>query len=130
MALPDAEPKAGAPRVLLVDDDEGFVETFGALLARAGYAVTTKTTYGAARQHLGSNQADVLITDIRLDSEVNGWQLAKYATQQQPSVPVIVITGWSDAREAEIEYFRVPVFLKPFDPEEVLAYLQAAMPAA
>jgi len=112
--------------VLLVDDDLGFVETFGALLEREGFAVIAECTYATAVQYLSSHTPDLLITDIRLGA-ASGWELAKYAKRHQPALPVIVVTAWCDAFEAEVEYFHTPVFLKPFEPDDLLAYLRSTV---
>ena len=126
MAIPhrpicsDGQP---APSVFLVDDDSGFVETFGALLRVEGYSVDVALTAADARDHLASHTPDVLITDIRLGSQ-NGWKLAKDAIRRQPSLRVIVVTGCADHLDAEAEYWSLPVFLKPFNPDGLLAHLR------
>ena len=112
--------------VLLVDDDAGFVETLRALLEREGLAVIAKGTYATAVQYLSSHSPDVLITDIRLGS-ASGWDLAKYAKRLRPELPVIVVTAWCSAFEAEVEYFDLPVFLKPFEPGDLLTYLRSTV---
>jgi DNA-binding NtrC family response regulator len=111
--------------VVLVDDDLTFVETFGALLRLEGYSVEVARTAADARACLDQHQADILITDIRLGSQSQtGWQLAKYARTQWPNVKVIVVTGFADHLEAEAEYWSVPVFLKPFDPNGLIDHLR------
>jgi DNA-binding NtrC family response regulator len=112
--------------VLLVDDDAGFVETLRALLEREGLVVIAKGTYATAVQYLSSHTPDVLITDTRLGS-ANGWDLAKYAKRLRPELPVIVVTAWCSAFEAEIEYFELPIFLKPFEPDDLLTYLRSTV---
>lgn len=111
------------PSVVLVDDDPGFVETFGALLRHEGYSVDIARTASDARDYLATHTPDILITDIRLGSQ-NGWQLAKYARTHQPDMRVIVVTGFADHLEADAEYWRLPVFLKPFDPDGLLDHLR------
>lgn len=111
--------------VVLVDDDPTFVDTFAALLRHEGYSVETAGTVSDARDCLESHTPDVLITDIRLGSQShNGWQLAKYTKRHRPGVRVIVVTGFADHLEAEAEYWSVPVFLKPFDPDGLLDHLR------
>jgi DNA-binding NtrC family response regulator len=112
--------------VVLVDDDPGFVETLSALLRFEGYSVVTEYTFSAALKHLANHRADVLITDVSLGTKGgNGWQLAKYATQHQPDLRVIVVTAMADHLDADVEYWRLPVFLKPFDPDQLLAHLRS-----
>ena len=116
---------AGVParQVVLVDDDPGFVETLGALLRYEGYSVVTEHTFSGALSYLTNHKPDVLITDIGLGSQ-NGWQLAKRAAQHQPNLQVIVVTALADHLDADLEYWRLPVFLKPFDPDQLISHLR------
>jgi DNA-binding NtrC family response regulator len=109
--------------VLLVDDDPGFVETLTHLLRLEGYTVIAASTFDAAVQSLGASSPDVLITDIALGRS-NGWGLVRYANHRHPGLHVIVITGDADLFNAKWEYFRTPVFLKPFDPDALFKYLR------
>ena len=112
------------PEILLVDDDATFCDTLRMLLDGEGFTVVTERTLVGATNYLSSAQPDLLITDIRLD-DGNGWNVAKYANQQYPMLPIVVVTGFCASRDdAEAEYARVPVFLKPFDPEDLLAYIR------
>jgi DNA-binding response OmpR family regulator len=111
------------PEVLLVDDDASFVETFGALLTHEGFVVIAEFTYRAALRYLSSHTPDVLITDIRLGRS-NGWSLVRYATHRQPGLPVIVVTAWDDT---DAHYGDIRVFVKPFEPEDVVRYLRSAL---
>ena len=110
--------------VLLVDDDPSFVETFGSCLSHEGYTVVAELTLPGALQYLTSHTPDAVITDIHLGPH-NGWELAKHIKLRQPTLPVVVLTGWAD--QMEVECWRIPVFLKPFDSDDVLAYLGSTL---
>jgi CheY-like chemotaxis protein len=115
-----------AREVLLVDDDPSFVETFGWFLSREGYAVAVEHTFPGALRYLTSHTPDAVITDIHLGTQ-NGWELAKHIKLRQPALPVIVITGWADHSDTELEHWLLPVFLKPFDSDDVLQYLRSML---
>jgi DNA-binding response OmpR family regulator len=117
-------PSAAVCEVVLVDDDADFAQMLGALLSQEGYSVVTELTYSGAVQYLATHTPDILITDIRLGKE-NGWQLAKQARAHQPNLQVIVVTGLANHLDADAEYWRLPVFLKPFDPDHLFTYLRA-----
>jgi DNA-binding NtrC family response regulator len=108
---------------LLVDDDPAFVETLGALLRFEGYAVIPACTFHSALHYLSAHTLDILITDIAIGPS-NGWELVRYANQHQPNLPVVVVTGHADLLAAKWEYFHTPVFLKPFDPDDLFDYLR------
>jgi DNA-binding NtrC family response regulator len=118
-------PSPAVCEVVLVDDDADFAQTLGTLLIREGYSVVTEHTYSGAIQYLATHTPDILITDIRLGKE-NGWQLAKQARAHQPNLQVIVVTGNANHLDADSEYWRLPVFLKPFDPDLLFTYLRSS----
>jgi DNA-binding NtrC family response regulator len=109
--------------VLVVDDDPGLVHTLTMLLRLEGYLVTAESRVDAAMQHLCVSTPDVLITDIAI-GRANGWDLVRYANQHHPGLPVIVVTGAADLFAAKWEYFETPVFLKPFNPDELIEHLR------
>jgi CheY-like chemotaxis protein len=81
-------------RVLLVDDDELVRFALMEMLSDAGYEVVeTGDPVDALGlpEHLGP--PDVLITDIELHSELNGFEVASYAHQLWPKVRIILISG-------------------------------------
>ena len=121
-------PASGGDRlgrqVLLVDDDVGFVETFSVLLRRAGYTVIAEFTQAAALTYLSSHTPDALITDLRLGDD-DGWSLTHFARKYQPSLPVIIVTGgWCEIAGDDCRS-QVPIFLKPFEPDALLRYLES-----
>jgi DNA-binding NtrC family response regulator len=109
--------------VLLVDDDPGFVQTLAMLLRCEGYTVISVSTVDAAVHSLRASTPDVLITDIAIGRS-NGWDLVRSENQHNPELPVIVVTGDANLFDAKWEYFHTPVFLKPFDPDELFDYLR------
>jgi CheY-like chemotaxis protein len=111
------------PEVLLVDDDRAFVETLAMLLRLEGYTVTAAFSVDAAVRYLGASTPDVLISDIEIGRS-NGWELVRYANRYNPDLHVVVVTGDADLFAAKWEYFYTPVFLKPFDPNQLLDHLR------
>ena len=112
------------PQILLVDDDMTFVQTCGALLRLHGYDVVAEFTLRDSMRFLRSHTPDVLITDLRL-VDGDGWDLVQYAVLHQARLPVVVVTGTAYVMETEGCYGRIPVFLKPFDPDALLRYLES-----
>jgi DNA-binding NtrC family response regulator len=111
--------------IVLVDDDLTFTETLGALLGRAGFTVVTAPSYAEARAYLSEHTPNALITDVRLESWESGWQLVQFARDQQPSLPIVVVTGFAnDHTYHEALRFRTPLFLKPFDADELVTFMK------
>jgi DNA-binding response OmpR family regulator len=120
----DAQRRPAGRAILLVDDDVTFVETLGALLRAAGYVVIAEYSQTGAMRYLTSHTPDALITDLRL-GDGEGWTLAEFAREHQPSLPIVIVTGWSYVVPDGEGFERIPVFLKPFDPNLLLTYLDS-----
>ena len=82
--------------ILLVDDDEFVRAVLAEILNDAGHRVVET---GDPVDALGLPEAlgppDVLITDIDLRSELNGFEVASYAHHLWPKVQIILISGLS-----------------------------------
>ncbi|MBV9609139.1 MAG: response regulator [Acidobacteria bacterium] len=63
--------------LLLVDDEPGISSTLKQILEREGYAVTTAGTYSAALALLKRNNFDAVITELDLERNQAGLELAR-----------------------------------------------------
>jgi signal transduction histidine kinase/ActR/RegA family two-component response regulator len=96
-AAPGKEsPAASTPlRVLLVDDDAMVRETVGSLLRIMGHQTIEADGGAAGIARLAGSPVDVVMTDLGMP-EVTGWEVARAAKAHDPSLPVILLTGWGD----------------------------------
>jgi signal transduction histidine kinase/CheY-like chemotaxis protein len=127
--LADAAPQsiAGAT-VLLVEDDEGLGDVTAALLMAHGAKVLRAGHVDAAQRLLESGaNPDVVLSDIVMPGSRDGVALARELREQRPTLPVVLITGFSKTAMAEGEF---TVLRKPCPPAELLAALQAAVARA
>lgn len=80
--------------VVLVVDDEPLIRMFLAqILGEAGYRVVESGTAEDAIERLGAAGISAIVTDIRLGAGASGWDLARYARQQDPEMAVAYMTG-------------------------------------
>jgi CheY-like chemotaxis protein len=83
-----------APLVLVVDDDPNVREFAELMVADLGFAVLTAASGPEALQVLAERPAvRVLFTDIVMP-EMNGFELAARAKEQQPELQVLYATGY------------------------------------
>ena len=104
--------------VLLVEDDpliRGFVVE---ALREAGYHVIHASTGEEALAWCKRHVADVLVTDVRLPGQVDGWQIAERYREQDPELPVIYATGFSHVRPRPVP--GSVWFQKPYRTEQVV----------
>jgi DNA-binding NtrC family response regulator len=62
--------------------------------------------------------AYLLVTDIRLPEEVDGWQIAEQCREHDPRLPVIYATGFSPVAARPVAGSLS--LKKPYHPEEML----------
>ena len=82
-------------RVLVVDDDLGFLEGIEMALTNPGQEVHAYANFEEARAALRTMAFDALLTDVRLGA-FNGLQLALIARTDNPRIRIIVISGIDD----------------------------------
>ncbi len=82
------EPKT----ILLVDDDEGFVDTIAVFLRRKGFAVEVEKTVDAALKRLESLKPDFAIVDLLLD-DGDGTDVVRRIKEKYPKTYTIVLSG-------------------------------------
>jgi CheY-like chemotaxis protein len=80
-------------RVLVVDDEEGAVETLGYILESEGFEVTPALSGMAAMKALAGQTFDVVLLDIVMP-DADGLQLCQEIRQLYPLTPVILMTGY------------------------------------
>lgn len=91
-------PQNPAPRILVVDDDEGLLILMADALAAEHYEVATAGSAAAAREWLGSQRADLLLLDLKL-KDGEGPPLVADLQRVAP-VPFVVVTGQGDEKVA------------------------------
>jgi DNA-binding NtrC family response regulator len=81
--------------ILLVDDDPHVLEIVGETLGTFGYKVIPRSDAESALSIIrdGTN-IDLVITDYRMP-EMNGFEFLVILRKTLPSVPVIMLTGYS-----------------------------------
>jgi CheY-like chemotaxis protein len=125
-------------KILIVDDDSAVQATIKLLLERAGHSVVAA---GDGREGLSLFEAgdfDLLLLDIFMPG-MDGLEMMRLVHQQQPLVPIIVISGRpivSDAGSGPdfltmaTKLGAISALQKPFKPAALLAALTGCLEAA
>jgi len=87
------------PTVLIVDDEPDLVELVALTLERMDLASAAAGTLAAARRLIGERHFDLCLTDLRLP-DGDGLELVTWIGQQQPDLPVAVITAHGNVDSA------------------------------
>lgn len=123
--MPDAA--AGAPTILVVDDEAGILESLRILLRSEGFTVITAQGGRAGMEQLAATRPDVILTDIRMPV-VDGVQLLSAAKQRDPDCPVILMTAQATLQSAvqAVNEGAWQYVQKPFRNDELVALLRRA----
>jgi CheY-like chemotaxis protein len=125
-------------RILVVDDDAAVQMTIRLLLERAGHSVVTADD---GRKGLASCQTgdfDLLFLDIFMPG-MDGFEAMRMVRQQQPQLPIIVISGRPISPDADstpdfltmaIKLGAVSSLQKPFRPADLLAAVTRCLEVA
>ncbi|MDR3536618.1 MAG: response regulator [Acetobacteraceae bacterium] len=124
--LPLAEQGAGAAtaacapvsrsagRVLLVDDETEVLVTLGSFLKGAGFTVHKVRNGDEALALLAAgHMVDVLVTDYAMPG-LDGLELIAQVRQIHADLPVLVVSGYSEAERLEGQAPNIRVMRKPF----------------
>ena len=110
--------------ILVVEDDSDLRETLDQVLRAAGFEVRAAANGRQALQALSSREASLVLLDLRMP-EMDGLEFRRRQLEDPgiASIPVLVISGDSRAREeASLLGFRR--FLnKPFREEDLLSLI-------
>ena len=114
-------------RLLLVDDEEGYVNVLAKRMAKRNIDVTPALSGSEGIQVLRKNTFDVAVLDLKME-DMDGIEVLKIFKKMDPQMPVIMLTGHGSetaAREG-IEYGAFDYLMKPCDLAELVAKIEAA----
>ena len=86
--------------ILFVDDHEVLARLSCEILEMQGYRAVSAYNAADALDKFAKERFDILVTDFRMEG-MNGLELAKQVHQKDPSVPVIIVTGYGPIEGGE-----------------------------
>ena len=118
-------------RILIVDDEEDIRKTVNLTLTKAGYDVVEAVDGEAGIQAIKSGDNPLMVDTIICDMQmpkVNGMEAVAFFRQQFPTVPVIVLTGHPDIKDASPLFKEgiVEYLTKPIKPEQLTKAVEKA----
>ncbi|WP_419785288.1 response regulator [Pseudodesulfovibrio sp.] len=115
-------------RLLLVDDETGFLDVLGKRLAKRGFQVATAPGGAEAIRILRDRDFDVAVLDLKL-GDMDGIEVLDVFKKMVPELPVIMLTGHGSEQAARdgLGHGAFDYLLKPCDLDALLAKIREAV---
>ena len=114
-------------KVLLVDDEQKFVEALSERLQMRDLENETAYDGEAAMSFVNDREPDVMVLDLKMP-EIDGMEVLRRVKKKFPAIRVIILTGHGTDRDEE-ESRRIGIFdylNKPVDIELLVSRIKAA----
>lgn len=115
------------PKVLVVDDEAGILESLHILLRNEGFNCYTALGGKQGLELITTHSPDIVLTDVRMPM-VTGVEVLAAARQHDPDTPVILMTAQASLQSA-VQAVNEGAFYyiqKPFQNDELIAILRRA----
>ena len=119
-------------KILLVDDESGFLKAMGDVLRDSGYEVLVAENGKIAREHLEAENVDLIISDVFMPT-LDGMRFHDYVREFSNArrTPFIYMSGYDDeSTRALASDPAVDFFLSKTSPlEKILGLIKSLTPA-
>ncbi|MGQ9552550.1 MAG: ATP-binding protein [Anaerolineae bacterium] len=115
-------------RVLIVDDEPDVLRVCERILSADGYSIKTVSNGFEAVQLAGSQEFDLLLTDIKMPG-MDGLDVAEAARTVNPHLVCVTMTGYS-TMDTAIEALKLGIeefIIKPFTPQDLITAVSRAL---
>jgi CheY-like chemotaxis protein len=118
--------------IAVVNDDPDFLDLLTELLQFEGYSAFVVREARGAFEQLKQARPDVIVLDIRIGPDNDGWQIAECLTLDPStrSIPVILCSAAVDDLQYRIPWLQkhgIGAVAKPFDLEDMLSAIREGL---
>ncbi len=119
------------PRLMIVDDDPVTCELLCEVFAGEGFAARFVQSGEAALASLADDSMDVLVSDIRMKTRIDGLALLDHVRHEYPQVPVVLMTAFGsvDTAVRAVKQGAFDYVSKPFDIDALVSTVRRALAA-
>jgi DNA-binding NtrC family response regulator len=122
------EAKPDRIKLLLIDDEVGYVNVLSNRMAKRNIDVTKSLSGTEGIQALRKQNFDVAVLDLKME-DMNGIEVLKIFKKMDPDMPVIMLTGHGSEQAAKegMVYGAFDYLTKPCELEELLGKIREAV---
>ena len=127
------EPPGRRARIALINDDTTFLALMQELLQEIeGYEVQTRTQWEHAYDFVKQTRPDLVILDIVMGGEEQGWKILELLTLDPRTRPIPLLVCSAAVRslqdhQALLDRYGVRALPKPFDLDALLERIEATV---
>ncbi len=114
-------------RILLVDDDVAILLTLKAVLEISNFEVETAASAREARARLRNNEYHMVITDLRMESDTAGQEVAAAARKAPNRPAVAILTAYPPQNEEWVNDGADKLLVKPMNTQDLLRQIEALL---
>ena len=117
--------KSKAIKILLVDDEKGFVDVISKRMSKRNIEVTKAYSGKDALQALRKADFDAVVLDLKME-DMDGIEVLKIFKKIAPDLPIIMLTGHGSEEAARdgIRFGAFDYLTKPCDFDELISKIQ------
>jgi len=113
----------GRKRVLIAEDDDRVRRITVRDVNSLGYQVIEVEDAAAARRVLSArDDIDMLLSDVLMPGDMDGFQLAEWTRASHPTVKVLLVSGYTKGTGGESDAF--PLLEKPYELKDLAKALE------
>jgi DNA-binding NtrC family response regulator len=114
-------------KVLLVDDEEGYVNVLAKRMTKRQVEVSIALSGSEAIQTLRKKDFDAAVVDLKME-DMDGIEVLKIFKKMDPELPVVMLTGHGSEKAARdgLALGAFDYLTKPCDLEDLLATITKA----
>ena len=114
-------------RILLVDDELTILLTLKAVLEISGFEVETAASAREGRSKIKTHEYDMVITDMRMESESSGLEVVQAAKQASYRPAIAMLTAFPLPGSEWEEEGADKMLVKPMNTHDLLTQLEALL---
>src|SRR5215471_4776627 len=112
-------------RILLVDDELAILLTLRAILEMNGFEVDTAASAKEAQTKLKNGIYEMVITDMRMETETAGYDVIRAARQQAYNPATAILTAYPTLGNEWQSKGAQSLLVKPVNMQELLRQIEA-----
>jgi DNA-binding NtrC family response regulator len=112
--------------MLFVDDEPSIRLTLPPILEESGFQIRVADSVQSALREISSQKFDVLLSDLNISGQRDGFLVVKAAREANPRCVAILLTGYPDL-DSEMESVKKEIdgyLVKPADIENLLKTIE------